>query len=81
MKKIDIMIMREETKSIILNTSPVMTNRPFINNRPEQNKVYCKNGLMLNISIRKANADKISKRPNIFTNTILFFSYEIVFND
>lgn len=59
-----------EKISIILNTSPVSTNRPLKKSNPEQNIINCKGMLYPNkISINEIEAAK-STRPRIFTNII-----------
>ncbi len=52
------------------NGSPVNANRPFRNNRPEQNKTIDNKGVMLKVNKRNMKPANRSIPPSIFTNTI-----------
>jgi len=60
----------EENKSITLNTSPVIMNKPFTNRRKAQKRIYCGKTERPKINIKNARAAARSIVPRIFTNTI-----------
>ena len=60
----------DENKSIILKTSPVKINIPFIKRRNAQKSRNCTKTDILNASIRNAIAEVMSIVPRIFTSMI-----------
>lgn len=58
----------EAIQSIILKTSPVKTNMPFINSKPAQKRRKYKGGVIPNTNIKKAIAERISIAPKTLTN-------------
>ena len=69
---------RESSKSIeqqispILKKSPVKIKRPFINKRPAQKTISCKGGVNPNISARNTALAIMSITPSM--RTIILFS-------
>ena len=57
---------KEESKSIMLNKSPVNINNPLINKIPPKSIKNTTNILILKESISNVNAERISIAPNNF---------------
>lgn len=57
--------------SIILKTSPVNTNIPFIKRRARQKSIKDRKGVISNINNRNANAAKRSIAPRTFNIALI----------